>query len=208
MQGILCIYLFIFQICSRGMNPQALVLAPTRELAKQVEKEFRDSSNLDTICVYGGVPIQSQIRTLGYGVDVVAGTPGRIIDLIKRGALNLKEVQFVVLDEADQMLAVGFDEAVEVILDHLPKNRQSMMFSATMPSWIRKLTQKYLKDPVTIDLVSMLFFPAIHTSNVFLVVVTVSCNANHNFSKNIKTLNLTVHDRISLQLLAHVARII
>ena len=71
----------------------------------------------------------------------------------------MKEVQFVVLDEADQMLAVGFDEDVEVILDHLPKNRQSMMFSATMPSWIRKLTQKYLKDPVTIDLVSMLFFP-------------------------------------------------
>ncbi|XP_008804703.2 LOW QUALITY PROTEIN: DEAD-box ATP-dependent RNA helicase 53-like [Phoenix dactylifera] len=137
----------------RGRNPLAIVLAPTRELARQVEKEFRESSPLDTLCVYGGVPIQSQMRTLDYGVDVVVGTPGRIIDLLKRGALNLSEVQFVVLDEADQMLAVGFDEDVEIILEKLPPNRQSMMFSATMPSWIRRLTQKYLKDPVTIDLV-------------------------------------------------------
>ncbi|XP_073005217.1 DEAD-box ATP-dependent RNA helicase 53-like [Typha latifolia] len=137
----------------RGRNPLAIVLAPTRELARQVEKEFRESSSLDTICVYGGVPISQQMRTLDYGVDVVVGTPGRIIDLLKRGALNLSEIQFVVLDEADQMLAVGFDEDVEIILEKLPSKRQGMMFSATMPSWIRKLTQKYLKDPVTIDLV-------------------------------------------------------
>lgn len=136
----------------------ALVLAPTRELARQVEKEFNESTTgsiLDTLCVYGGVPISSQMRTLDYGVDVVVGTPGRIIDLLKRGALNLSEVQFVVLDEADQMLAVGFEEAVEEILDKLPQKRQSMMFSATMPSWIRSLTKKYLKDPITIDLVSL-----------------------------------------------------
>lgn len=97
------------------------------------------------------------MRTLDYGVDVVVGTPGRIIDLIKRGALHLKDVQFVVLDEADQMLAVGFEEAVETILQNLPSNRQSFMFSATMPQAIRSLTRKYLKDPVTIDLVSTLF---------------------------------------------------
>ncbi|KAF8408755.1 hypothetical protein HHK36_004823 [Tetracentron sinense] len=138
----------------RGRNPLALVLAPTRELARQVEKEFHESApNLDTICVYGGVPISRQMSTLDYGVDVVVGTPGRIIDLLKRGSLNLSEVQFVVLDEADQMLAVGFDEDVEIILDKLPQKRQGMMFSATMPTWIRKLTQKYLKDPLTIDLV-------------------------------------------------------
>eukprot|EP00262_Sarcandra_glabra_P000651 TRINITY_DN1078_c0_g2_i1.p1 TRINITY_DN1078_c0_g2~~TRINITY_DN1078_c0_g2_i1.p1 ORF type:complete len:665 (-),score=142.95 TRINITY_DN1078_c0_g2_i1:198-2192(-) len=138
----------------RGRYPLALVLAPTRELARQVEKEFKESAPiLDTMCVYGGVPISSQMRTLDYGVDVVVGTPGRIIDLLKRGALNLSEVQFVVLDEADQMLAVGFDEDVEIILDKLPQKRQSMMFSATMPSWIRKLSQKYLKDPLIIDLV-------------------------------------------------------
>ncbi|XP_043700640.1 DEAD-box ATP-dependent RNA helicase 53, mitochondrial-like isoform X3 [Telopea speciosissima] len=138
----------------RGRNPLALVLAPTRELARQVEKEFRESApNLDTLCVYGGVPISQQMNTLDYGVDVVVGTPGRIIDLLKRGALVLSEVQFVILDEADQMLAVGFDEDVEEILKTLPQKRHSMMFSATMPSWIRKLTQKYLNDPLTIDLV-------------------------------------------------------
>ncbi|PKA57034.1 DEAD-box ATP-dependent RNA helicase 53 [Apostasia shenzhenica] len=137
----------------RGRNPLALVLAPTRELARQVDKEFRESSNLDTLCVYGGVPIQQQIRTLAYGIDALVGTPGRIIDLLKRGALNLSEVQFVVLDESDQMLAVGFAEDVEVILDKLPAQRQSMLFSATMPGWIRKVSEKYLKNPVTIDLV-------------------------------------------------------
>jgi len=134
-------------------NPLAIVLAPTRELARQVEKEFRESAPLDTLCVYGGVPINQQIRVLNYGVDIVVGTPGRIIDLLRRGVLNLSEIQFVVLDEADQMLAVGFDEDVEVIMEQLPQNRQSMLFSATMPSWIRKISNKYLKDPVIIDLV-------------------------------------------------------
>ncbi|XP_022750771.1 DEAD-box ATP-dependent RNA helicase 53, mitochondrial-like isoform X1 [Durio zibethinus] len=138
----------------RGRNPLCLVLAPTRELAKQVEKEFHESApNLDTICVYGGTPISRQMRQLDYGVDVAVGTPGRIIDLLKRGALNLTEVQFLVIDEADQMLQVGFAEDVETILERLPANRQSMMFSATMPKWIKSLTQKYLKNPLTIDLV-------------------------------------------------------
>jgi ATP-dependent RNA helicase DDX21 len=140
----------------RGRYPLALVLAPTRELARQVEKEFAESApGLDTICVYGGAPISSQMRQLDYGVDVAVGTPGRIIDLLNRGALNLSEVQFVVLDEADQMLQVGFQEEVEKILEKLPQNRQSLMFSATMPSWIKKLTQNYLKNPLTIDLVSL-----------------------------------------------------
>ncbi|XP_025801109.1 LOW QUALITY PROTEIN: DEAD-box ATP-dependent RNA helicase 53-like [Panicum hallii] len=134
-------------------NPLAIVLAPTRELARQVEKEFRESAPLDTLCVYGGVPINQQMRVLNYGVDIVVGTPGRIIDLLRRGVLNLSEIQFVVLDEADQMLAVGFDEDVEVIMEQLPQNRQSMLFSATIPSWIRKISNKYLKDPVIIDLV-------------------------------------------------------
>ncbi|KAF8049736.1 hypothetical protein N665_2129s0007 [Sinapis alba] len=138
----------------RGKNPLCLVLAPTRELARQVEKEFRESApSLDTICLYGGTPIGQQMRELNQGVDVAVGTPGRIIDLMKRGALNLSEVQFIVLDEADQMLQVGFAEDVEVILQKLPEKRQSMMFSATMPSWIRSLTKKYLNNPLTIDLV-------------------------------------------------------
>ncbi|XP_004491264.1 DEAD-box ATP-dependent RNA helicase 53, mitochondrial-like [Cicer arietinum] len=138
----------------RGRDPLALVLAPTRELAKQVEKEFYEAApNLDTICVYGGTPISQQMRQLDYGVDIAVGTPGRIIDLLNRGALNLKEVQFVILDEADQMLQVGFQEDVEKILERLPAKRQTLMFSATMPTWIKQLTRNYLKDPLTIDLV-------------------------------------------------------
>lgn len=83
------------------------------------------------------------------------GTPGRVIDLLKRGALNLSEIQFVVLDEADQMLNVGFAEDVEVIMERLPQKRQFLMFSATMPQWIQKMTRKYLQNPVVVDLVSL-----------------------------------------------------
>ncbi|XP_010323935.3 DEAD-box ATP-dependent RNA helicase 53, mitochondrial [Solanum lycopersicum] len=138
----------------RGRNPLALILAPTRELAKQVDKEFFESApGLDTLCVYGGVPISRQMSSLDRGVDVVVGTPGRIIDLLKRGALNLAEIQFVVLDEADQMLNVGFAEDVETILENVPQKHQTLMFSATMPSWILKITNKFLKNPVHIDLV-------------------------------------------------------
>ncbi|KHN38369.1 DEAD-box ATP-dependent RNA helicase 53 [Glycine soja] len=138
----------------RGRDPLALVLAPTRELARQVESEFCESApNLDTICVYGGTPISQQMRQLDYGVDIAVGTPGRIIDLLNRGALNLKDVQFVVLDEADQMLQVGFQEDVEKILERLPPKRQTLMFSATMPSWIKQISRNYLNNPLTIDLV-------------------------------------------------------
>ena len=88
------------------------------------------------------------------GVDVVVGTPGRIIDLVNGNSLKLSEVQYLVLDEADQMLAVGFEEDVEVILDKVPTQRQTMLFSATMPGWVKKLSRKYLNNPLTIDLVN------------------------------------------------------
>ncbi|KAL5714188.1 RNA helicase [Ranunculus cassubicifolius] len=139
---------------SQRQVPSALVLAPTRELARQVQKEFKESApRLSSVCLYGGVPIMSQVRALGYGVDIAVGTPGRIIDLVERGALNLSEVRFVVLDEADQMLAVGFQEDVECILGYLPAKRQSMLFSATMPSWVNQLSKKFLKTPLVVDLV-------------------------------------------------------
>ncbi|KAF5747438.1 DEAD-box ATP-dependent RNA helicase 53 -like protein [Tripterygium wilfordii] len=138
----------------KGRNPLALVMAPTRELARQVENEFQESApELDTICVYGGTPISSQIRQLDYGVDIAVGTPGRVVDLMKRGALNLSEIQFIVLDEADQMLSVGFAEDVDVIMEKLPRKRQTMMFSATRPTWIRELVKKHMNNPITIDLV-------------------------------------------------------
>ncbi|KAL2254241.1 DEAD-box ATP-dependent RNA helicase 3, chloroplastic [Sesamum indicum] len=138
----------------RGRLPKVLVLAPTRELAKQVEKEFKESAPyLNTVCIYGGVSYVTQESALSRGVDVVVGTPGRIIDLINNNSLKLGEVQYLVLDEADQMLAVGFEEDVEVILEKLPSERQSMLFSATMPGWVKKLARKFLNNPLTIDLV-------------------------------------------------------
>ncbi|KAK6121294.1 hypothetical protein DH2020_044997 [Rehmannia glutinosa] len=138
----------------RGRLPKVLVLAPTRELAKQVEKEFKESAPyLNTICIYGGVSYVTQKSALSSSVDVVVGTPGRIIDLIKDNSLKLGEVQFLVLDETDQMLAVGFEEDVEVILEKLPSKRQIMLFSATMPGWVKKLSRKFMDNPMTIDLV-------------------------------------------------------
>ncbi|KAF5192281.1 Dead-box atp-dependent rna helicase [Thalictrum thalictroides] len=137
-----------------GYLPRVLVLAPTRELAKQVEKEIQESAPyLKSVCVYGGVSYNIQQNALSRGVDVVVGTPGRIIDLINSNSLKLGEVEFLVLDEADQMLAVGFEEDVELILEKLPTKRQSMLFSATMPVWVKKLARKYLDNPLTIDLV-------------------------------------------------------
>ncbi|CAN8255838.1 unnamed protein product [Cochlearia groenlandica] len=137
-----------------GRLPKFLVLAPTRELAKQVEKEIKESAPyLSTVCVYGGVSYTIQQSALTRGVDVVVGTPGRIIDLIEGRSLKLGEVEYLVLDEADQMLAVGFEEAVESILENLPQQRQSMLFSATMPTWVKKLARKYLNSPLNIDLV-------------------------------------------------------
>ncbi|XP_008805257.2 DEAD-box ATP-dependent RNA helicase 53-like [Phoenix dactylifera] len=138
----------------RKQVPSALILAPTRELARQVQREFKASApSLSSTCLYGGIPIMNQVRALGFGMDVVVGTPGRIIDLVQRGALDLSEVKFVVLDEADQMLAIGFQEDVECILSYLPSRKQCMLFSATMPSWVNGLSRKYLKDPFVIDLV-------------------------------------------------------
>ncbi|KAL1558808.1 RNA helicase [Salvia divinorum] len=138
----------------RGRLPKVLVLAPTRELAKQVEKEFKESAPyLNTVCIYGGVSYNAQESALSRGIDVVVGTPGRIIDLINNNSLKLGEVEYLVLDEADQMLAVGFEEDVETIMEKLPAKRQSMLFSATMPSWVKKLARRFMDNPLTIDLV-------------------------------------------------------
>ncbi|KAI5083937.1 hypothetical protein GOP47_0000106 [Adiantum capillus-veneris] len=137
-----------------GRAPLAVILAPTRELAKQVETELKESApSAEIVCVYGGVSLDAQVRQVQKGVDIAVGTPGRMIDLLDRGALNLREVQYFVLDEADRMLAVGFEEAVEKILQHLPPQKQSLLFSATVPDWVRKLAGKYLKNHIIVDLV-------------------------------------------------------
>ena len=115
--------------------PRCIVLAPTRELAKQVEREMAETApGLALGCFYGGVDIGGQIRQLRRGCDAVVGTPGRVIDLIDRGALDLSSIKFFVLDEADMMLNVGFEDDVERILESVPSERQTLLFSATMPA--------------------------------------------------------------------------
>ena len=132
---------------------QALILAPTRELAIQVAKAFRDYGRhrrLRVLAIYGGQPYGPQIDRLKRGVDVVVGTPGRVLDLIQRQDLDLSGVRTVVLDEADEMLSMGFIEDIEAILDETPTSRQTTLFSATMPPPIRRLAERYLQTPETL----------------------------------------------------------
>jgi ATP-dependent RNA helicase DeaD len=144
-------------IHQRTRKPQALVLCPTRELAIQVAEELqrvlRHRREITILPVYGGQPIDRQIRTLKEGAHIIIGTPGRTIDHIKRGTLKLETVRIVVLDEADEMLNMGFIEDVEEILHHVPRERQTLLFSATMPKPILDLTRKYQRNPEFIKVV-------------------------------------------------------
>ncbi len=132
---------------------QALVLTPTRELCIQVTQALRaygEPKGVDVVAVFGGAPIRTQQAQLRAGGHIVVGTVGRVLDLIQRASLILHDCRFVVLDEADEMLDLGFLEDVERILGITPSGRQTALFSATMPPPIRKLSERYLYDPVTI----------------------------------------------------------
>jgi ATP-dependent RNA helicase DeaD len=136
-------------------EPVALVLVPTRELAVQVSQAFhRYGRDLGSrvLPIYGGQPIGHQLRALEAGVDVVVATPGRALDHIARGTLRLGHLETVVLDEADEMLDMGFAEDIESILENTPPQRQTVLFSATIPSRIDGLARRYLKDPVRIQM--------------------------------------------------------
>ena len=137
-------------------KPQALVLAPTRELAMQVADSFKAYSaghpHLKVLAIYGGSDFRSQINTLKRGVDVVVGTPGRVMDHMRQGTLDTSGLRSLVLDEADEMLRMGFIDDVEWILDQLPEERQVVLFSATMPSEIRRLSKRYLREPAEITI--------------------------------------------------------
>ena len=137
-------------------NIQVLIVCPTRELAVQASEEIRKFSKykegVKTVPVYGGQPIDRQIKALKYGANIVVGTPGRIMDLMRRKILKLREVKLVVLDEADEMLNMGFKEDVETILQEVPLERQTILFSATMSKEIMKITEEFLKDPVLIKI--------------------------------------------------------
>jgi ATP-dependent RNA helicase DeaD len=136
-------------------NPQALILAPTRELALQVADsmiEYGKHLRVRVLAVYGGQPYSPQITALRRGVDIVVGTPGRLGDLLERGVLHLNEVKTVVLDEADEMLNMGFIEDVEKILATTPPERQTALFSATLPARIRSLADRFMRDPQAVTI--------------------------------------------------------
>lgn len=136
-------------------KPQAIVLAPTRELAIQVAAEMKNLGKnikgLKVLEIYGGASIVDQMRALKNGAHVVVGTPGRVQDLINRERLHLDEVNTFVLDEADEMLNMGFVDDVTAIMEHAPESAQRVLFSATMPPMLKKIVERFLRDPVTVD---------------------------------------------------------
>ncbi|CAH1525398.1 MULTISPECIES: DEAD/DEAH box helicase [Vibrio] len=136
-------------------KPQAIVLAPTRELAIQVAAEMKNLGKnikgLKVLEIYGGASIVDQMRALKNGAHVVVGTPGRVQDLINRERLHLDEVSTFVLDEADEMLNMGFVDDVTAIMEHAPESAQRVLFSATMPPMLKNIVERFLRDPVTVD---------------------------------------------------------
>ncbi|WP_295938527.1 DEAD/DEAH box helicase [uncultured Alistipes sp.] len=149
--------------------PQALVLVPTRELALQVTQELQsfNTNNLSIAPIYGGASIEEQLRRLKKGIDIVVGTPGRILDHIRRRTLNLSEIDYLVLDEADEMLNMGFIEDIEAIMQEMTSSKRVLLFSATMPERIASLARSYMQDPdilkvqsqnLTTDLTNQIYF--------------------------------------------------
>ena len=134
---------------------RALILAPTRELASQIAESIREYGKniefLSVTVVFGGVPIQRQIKRLSGGNDIIVATPGRLIDLLDRRSVTLKDIEFLILDEADQMMDMGFIHALKKIVPLLPKKRQTLFFSATMVPAIKKLAGQFLTNPVTVS---------------------------------------------------------
>ncbi|VFR00672.1 unnamed protein product [Cuscuta campestris] len=153
----------------RGDGPLALVLAPTRELAQQIEKEVKAfSRSLDsfrTAIVVGGTNISDQRSELRAGVNIIVATPGRLIDHLQQGNTSLSRISFVVLDEADRMLDMGFEPQIREVMHNLPKKHQTLLFSATMPAEIEALTQEYLTDPVRVK-VGNVSSPATNVSQI------------------------------------------
>ncbi len=160
----------ILQNLERSKSVQAIILVPTRELALQVTEElvsFNATTRLSIAAIYGGASMSEQLRRLGKGVDIVVGTPGRVLDHIRRQTLDLSSIRYLVLDEADEMLNMGFIEDVEEIMSHTPDRRRVLLFSATMPQRIVNLSKTYMHDvemvkaesaQLTADLTDQIYF--------------------------------------------------
>jgi ATP-dependent RNA helicase DeaD len=175
-------------------KPQAIILCPTRELAVQVEGEFQKLAKyhrrITSVAIYGGESIDKQIRTLKKGVQIVVGTPGRVQDHINRGTLKLEDAGIIVLDEADEMLDMGFRDDIEAILQEMPEERQTVFFSATMAKPIMDLTRKYQNDPhiikvakkeLTVDRIEQIFYEVKPSLKMELMVRLMTVN-NYNLS--------------------------
>ena len=140
---------------SARRNPGMVILAPTRELVLQIGEEAQLISgftSLQVVMVYGGAPIKRQANRLRHGVDLAVATPGRLMDHMRRGNIRFRDLEILVLDEADRMLDMGFLPDVDAILQHMPDQRQTMLFSATMPQAILSLSHRFLVDPIRIEL--------------------------------------------------------
>ncbi|CAO3563570.1 unnamed protein product [Mortierella alpina] len=154
-----------------GDGPIVLILAPTRELAVQIQQEctkFGSSSRIKNTCVYGGVPRGPQIRDLSRGVEICIATPGRLIDMLESRKTNLRRVTYLVLDEADRMLDMGFEPQIRKIVDQIRPDRQTLMWSATWPKEVQRLAQDYLHDYIQVN------------------VGSLSLSASHNISQKVE----------------------
>jgi ATP-dependent RNA helicase DeaD len=163
----------IEKISEGSRDIQALVLVPTRELAAQVTAEIdslKGDKKLRTLAVYGGAPVRDQKDALRRGVDIVVGTPGRIMDLQRRKSLSFDHIQYAVLDEADEMLNMGFVEDIKTILENTPENKKMLLFSATMPQQILNIAKKYMKDYKFIEVAETQVF----TDNIEKIYYTVN----------------------------------
>jgi ATP-independent RNA helicase DbpA len=138
-------------VSKRPVAVQALVLCPTRELADQVTTEIRRlaraDDNIKVVTLCGGVPLRGQLASLEHGAHIVVGTPGRVMDHLERGSLKLDALNTLVLDEADRMLDMGFFDDIVTVARQCPKERQTLLFSATYPEGIAKLSQQFMRDP-------------------------------------------------------------
>ncbi|KAL3274900.1 hypothetical protein HHI36_019681 [Cryptolaemus montrouzieri] len=146
------------QPISRGDGPIALVLAPTRELAQQIQQvasDFGSTSYVRNTCIFGGAPKGPQARDLERGVEIVIATPGRLIDFLEKGTTNLERCTYLVLDEADRMLDMGFEPQIRKIIEQIRPDRQTLMWSATWPKEVKKLAEDYLNDYVQINIGSL-----------------------------------------------------
>lgn len=169
-------------------GPIVLMLAPTRELAVQIQEEctkFGQSSKIKNTCVYGGAPKGAQIRDLRRGCEIVIATPGRLIDMLESGVTNLRRVTYLVMDEADRMLDMGFEPQIRKIVDQIRPDRQTLMFSATWPKEVQRLANDYLKDYAQITIGSLEL-----SANINITQVVEVCTEFEKRGKLVKHLEM------------------